>query len=117
MSRRTASSPKVHLLEHHHQQQLLQDWEVELLQSASHAVSIYANATGSLNCFDPAAATNEESGADLGAWNYQVNTILKNCSVTAAFVTVEIVLVWHVASSCCRLLLLVRSRRLTLVRG
>jgi hypothetical protein len=73
----------VHLLERHHQQQqqqlqpLLQEWEVELLQGASHAVSIYVNATGLLNCLDPGAAPNEESGADLGAWNYQVSTVLR----------------------------------------
>jgi hypothetical protein len=73
----------VHLLEHQQQQQqqqqqpLLQEWEVELLQGASHAVSVYVNATGSLNCFDPGAAANKESGDDLGAWNHQVHIILK----------------------------------------
>ena len=48
------------------------EWELQLMRGVAAAVSLFVNATGTLSCLDAGGSPNEDTGADLSGWGYQV---------------------------------------------
>lgn len=52
--------------------------EEELLSALADAIGVYYNATGTVDCFSPAAGANNESAIDAANWNWQVSNMFVN---------------------------------------